>query len=456
MRAPTHVAVSATLAIGLTAVLVGCSRGTPSSTSAPTTGATSDEKVKPHGAKAASEPGENKARSDSPDGKEKTEIPAVPVQIATVRLGTIPKLVTAYGTVSGGANSQASLAFPEGGRIASIDVTVGERVQAGQVLARLDTRTFEAEAAQFGASLRAAEANAQRTSLGARPQQVAQTNAQIEQARTQVALAKAQLERQQKLLSLGIASQADVDAAKGSVATSQSQLKVLQEQRATQIHPWQPDVQAANAGVAQARAALAGSQQKIALAHLISPFSGVVVARLHSDGESVDANSPVVQIANERAPIFTAQFAPADAVQLHPGDVASVQPQGVPGEVSAGRVLAINLAQNDARSVPVLIRLARRLPAFGPGAYGQASVQVGTRHGLVLPTAAIVSDAATGSVQVFRRDGEHYTPVPVTVVATVGQRTIVSAPGLRPGTIVAGDGAAELAVPQQPPKSDKD
>jgi hypothetical protein len=165
---------------------------------------------------------------------------------------------------------------------------------------------------------------------------------------------------------------------------------------------------------------------------------------------------PVVQIANDGTPIFTAQFSPADAAQIHVRDLASVQAQSIPGETSAGRVVAINPAQGDGRSVPVLIRLAKPLPAFGPRAYGQASVQVGVQRGLIVPTAAIVSDAATGNVQIFRREGESYTPIPVTVLATVGQRAIVVAPGLRPGMVVAAQGAAELVVPQQPVKADND
>jgi multidrug resistance efflux pump len=464
MNAAAREIASIAVTAGLVAMLAGCQRGTPSPRGTPEVAAQRpaahrDAPTAMNGEATASgehQAGSDKGRGGSSDGTEKAERSAVPVRTATVRLGTIPEIVTAYGTVSGGANSQASLAFPESGRIASIDVTVGERVQARQVLARLDTRAFEADVAQAAANLRAAQANARRTTLGARPQQVAQTGAQIEQARTQLAIAQAQLERQQKLLALGIAARADVDAAKGAVATARSQLRVLQEQRATQLHPWQPDAEAASAGVAQAQAALAGAQQKIALARIVAPFSGVVIARLHNDGESVEAAAPVVQIANDRAPVFTAQFAPLDAARIHRGELATVRPQGVSGASATGRVVAINPAQGDAHSVPVLIRLAAASSAFGPGAYGEASVRVGTRRGLVVPTAAVVADAATGSVQIFRREGEHYTPVPVTIVATVGQRTIVSGPGLRPGTAVAGEGAAELATPQQAPKADND
>jgi HlyD family secretion protein len=394
--------------------------------------------------------------STSP-ASEDSEHSAVPVRPVTVRSGVLPDIATGYGTVSGGPNSQASLAFPEGGRIASVDVTVGQRVGAGQVLARLDTRPFQTDVEGAAAAVAAATANERRTALGARPQQVAQTDAQIQQARTQLSVAQAQLHRQQELLGLGIASQADVDAAKSTLAAAQSQITVLRNQRITQLHPWQPDVAAAKAGVAQAQAALGSAQQKLALAAIVAPFSGVVVARLHNDGESVDANTPIIQIANDSAPeIFSAQFAPEDAVRIHVGAAANVVPQGVPDVAVAGRVVAVNPAQGDSHTIPVLIRLAAKPLSFGPGAYGRAVVTVGMRRGLIVPKDAIVSDAATGSVQVFRRDGERYTPVPVTLLATVGERALVATPQLRAGMIVAGEGAAQLATPQQGPKADND
>jgi HlyD family secretion protein len=425
MKPAAHLSANALLATGFLIAVAGCNHGTPTSAS------TGDRDNSQHS--------------------------AVPIRTSTVRLGTFADVATAYGTVSGGANSQASLAFPEAGRIATVVVTIGERVRAGQVLARLDTRPFETDLAGAAAAVSAADANERRTRLGARPQQVAQTDAQIQQARTQLTVAQAQLKRQQELLGLGISSQSDVDTARSAVATAQSQLHVLQDQRVTQTHPWQPDIDAARAGVAQAQAALGSAQQKLALARIAAPFSGIVVARLHNDGESVDANVPVIQIANDSAPaVFSAQFSPADAARVHVGESAIVTPQGMSGESVKGRVVAINPAQGEARTVPVLIRLTATLPSFGPGAYGQAAVTIGSRRGLIVPKAAVVSDASTGSVQLFRREGERYTPVPVTLVATVGQSAVVSAPGLRQGMVVAAEGAAQLATPQQGAKADKD
>lgn len=395
----------------------------------------------------------NAPSGDKPSTESKEN--GVPVRTTVIRIASIPDIVSGYGSVSGGPNSRASLAFPESGRIVSVSVMIGDHVRAGQVLAQLDTRPFEADAAQADASVAAARAALQKVQLGSRPQQLAETGAQIQQARTQYAVAHAQLVREEKLLALGVASQADVDAANAADASARSQLQVLLEQRETQLHPWQPDVDEARANLEQAQAVAVAAHQKVTLASLTAPFDGVIVARLHNDGETVDTTSPIIELANDRAPVFTAQFAPEDAARISSGDDATASAQGSNAQVH-GRVIAINPGQSDQKTISILIRLNAENRYFGPGTYGKASVVVGTVSGLVVPSSAIVTDPATGSVQVFRKDKDHYTPIPVTLTASADTRAIVKSGGLKPGDTIVVQGAYELLTPQQPAQKDTD
>ncbi len=163
----------------------------------------------PDATKPAAPPDHDAKPSDAADQQNGSQN-SVPVATSVVRFAAVPVTVTATGSVVGGANSQAALAFPESGRIAHVDVAVGQRVAAGETIAQLDTGPFAADAAQMRAALAAAQANYTKTAAGARPQLVAQTSAQIQSARTQLAAAQSNLARQQQLLHLGIASQVDV------------------------------------------------------------------------------------------------------------------------------------------------------------------------------------------------------------------------------------------------------
>lgn len=363
-----------------------------------------------------------------------------PVQTALVRYQSVPLTVTGYGSVQGGANSKAALAFAELGRIAHVDVIVGDRVATGQTLAQLDSTAFAAAVAQASAQLASARANYDRA--------IAQTRG----SSTQLAVAQAQLRREKELLQLGIASQSEVDAAKAAVASAQAQLGV-QGAGGTQAAP---DLEAARAGIQQAQAALAAAQQNIAYTTLTAPFSGVVTARLHNDGESVDPTTPVIEIAKDTNVVFTGQFAPADAERIHVGEGATVETQNG-GSSAEGSVVAINPNQNsESRQVDVLIRLGSGGIAFGPGAYGTASVRVGAHRGLVVPKDAIVSDPTTGSQQVFRRNGDRFSPVPVNVKQTFGELTWIETDELHPGDRVAARGAFELSGSSHKAQPDPD
>lgn len=370
-----------------------------------------------------------------------------PINTGIVRQGSVPTMISGFGTVSGGANGQASLAFPQAGRIASVDVTVGQHVAAGSVLARLDPGPFDAEVRQSEAALAAAQANYTKVAAGSRPQQLAQTDAQIAGARTQLSVAKAKLARQQQLLQLGIAARTDVDSAQAEVAAASAALRVLEQQQSAQRAPWAPDLAAARAAVAQAEAQLSASQQKRQSATLRASFDGVVTARLHQDGESVDTTSPVIGLSRSGTTVFTAQFAPSDAQRVHAGDAATVRASGIAAP-TRGRVLAINPAQSaDARTVPVLINLEPGNIALGPGAYGNASIKVGSRHGLYVPSSAVVADPTTGITQIFRKSGDRFEPVKIAIASEDAGRTWISSGDLHAGDVIVAQGAYALLAP---------
>src|SRR5262245_59562317 len=70
----------------------------------------------------------------------------VSYQTATVQRGNIVQSVDATGPIS--APSTLPLNFKNSGKLAEVDVSVGDRVQPGDVLARLDTSDLQAQLAQ--------------------------------------------------------------------------------------------------------------------------------------------------------------------------------------------------------------------------------------------------------------------------------------------------------------------
>jgi multidrug resistance efflux pump len=369
------------------------------------------------------------------------------IETSSVRIAVVPLTVSAYGSISGGPNAQALLAFPEPGRIAEVNVNAGQHVAAGTLLARLDTAALEAAVAQAAANVQAANASYRKVLAGARPQQRAQTSAQIDQARTAYAVAHAQYAREQMLLRAGIVSRSQVDAARSAEVSARAQLSVLEQELSSQEHPLPQDVAAGKAEADEAAAALRAAQTALANASLRAPFSGVVAARLHNAGESVDAATPVIELAND-AQVFTAQLDPDDAAKVKAGDSAVVSFTDANLEIH-GRVSAIGRAQlGEGRLVPVQITLSKRDAAVEAGAYGKASIVVGHVRGLVVPSSAIVADPTTGTMIVFRKRGTQYDPVPISLVNALGDERWIKSAQLHPGDAIVVKGAAELMAPQ--------
>src|SRR3954468_13614557 len=83
---------------------------------------------------------------------------------------------------------QVSLAFDGSGRIAEVRAEEGDHVQAGAVLATIDTRTVELQMDQATAQIEAQEQNLRRLRNGARAEE-------IEEARSRLATAEAEVAR---------------------------------------------------------------------------------------------------------------------------------------------------------------------------------------------------------------------------------------------------------------------
>ena len=165
------------------------------------------------------------------------------VLVAPVRAGvaTQPALVGAVV-----AETESALGFQVGGRIAERPVRRGQRVEAGALLARLDTRDLEARQASARSAL--------------------------DQARAEARLAEQELTRIRDLAERNVASRQQLDQA-------------VSRQRA------------AAAAVNSARARLAEANNALDYAELRAPFDGVLTGLLADTGDVVAPGQPVWRLA---------------------------------------------------------------------------------------------------------------------------------------------------------------
>ena len=118
----------------------------------------------------------------------------------------------------------ANLAFQSGGRVVEVMVQAGDKVEAGQIVVRLDDADAKLALAQANAALKSAQAQLAQIKAGPRPTELASAEQGVKQAMAAVDGAAEQLAQ----LQAG-ARTADIAAAQAEVARSAAQLKQAQD-----------------------------------------------------------------------------------------------------------------------------------------------------------------------------------------------------------------------------------
>ncbi|MFT4217814.1 MAG: HlyD family efflux transporter periplasmic adaptor subunit [Micropruina sp.] len=221
----------------------------------------------------------------------------VPVERATISTG-----VSGAGTVA--ASSSRNLGFAAGGRLASVKVRVGDKVTAGQVLARLDTFQLKQIVVQQKANLSSQQAALARLrnnpSLTGSRSTLTQARTIADATRSQVAATKRADEVSIKRSRAAVSAAQDaLDAAQAALAACAADCTGLQSAVAT-----------AQASVVSAQTALATAEQRKkvdAAAGTVSVAGakqGVVAAQ--NSANSTASDRPY-GIAQQEAAVTTAQ-----------------------------------------------------------------------------------------------------------------------------------------------------
>ncbi|MCZ7624982.1 MAG: efflux RND transporter periplasmic adaptor subunit [Candidatus Methylomirabilis sp.] len=181
------------------------------------------------------------------------------------------------------------------GRLAQLLVDEGDQVRTGQVIARLDTAEFEAEAAQARAALARAEAQLKELLAGSRTQEIEEARANLQQAEDNLRLARDDWERFDNLLKEGAISVQERDRATNRMEVAMSQVKAARERYdLVRVGPRPEVIEAARHERDRARAALAMAEVRLRDAAMSAPLSAIVLTKRAEQGEVVNPGFPIV------------------------------------------------------------------------------------------------------------------------------------------------------------------
>ena len=282
----------------------------------------------------------------------------VQYQTTTLERGDIVDVVGATGTLQ--AVTTVQVGSQVSGTVDSLGADFNSRVKKDQVIARLETSTFDARLSQARANLVAARAN-------------------VEKARATVSDTKQKYDRAKELSAQQLLPQSDLETAKsnyeGAVAS----------------------IQGAEAAVAQAAAAVQQSQVDLTHTVIRAPIDGVVVARNVDVGQTVAASlqAPTLfVIANDLTHMqVNASIDEADIGRVHTGQDVTFHVDAYPNETFTGRVEQVRLQPITVQNVVTyntLIAVDNPGGRLMPGMTATVSLIIQKREDVLrLPAAAL-------------------------------------------------------------------
>jgi len=216
--------------------------------------------------------------------------------------------------VSGHVEATEVQVAPEvGGRLLELRVDEGDRVNPGDVVARLDTRDTELQIERARAERSAADAQVRLLRAGARPEDIRQAEAQVQAAEAdaaslevEVQAAETDLTRFDALLEANAGSEKQRDDAKARVDVGGGRVRAARERvsaaRETvarlKAGARREEVEAAVARVAVADAHIAVLEKALDDAEVVAAVGGTVTQKLADSGELATPRGPILNVTD--------------------------------------------------------------------------------------------------------------------------------------------------------------
>jgi HlyD family secretion protein len=209
--------------------------------------------------------------------------------------------------------TEVRVAGEVGGRLVEVKVAEGDRVSAGDIVARLDTSDTDLALRRAAADREQAQAQLALVRAGSRPEDIRQASATAQSAQADVKAAQAELdaatadlERFENLLraNAGSVKQRDDAATRRDVAAARVRAGQERAQAAAEAagrlragaRP--QEIDAARARLSAMDAQIASLQKSVADAVVKAPVGGIVTAKLLDAGEMAPPRAPLVVITD--------------------------------------------------------------------------------------------------------------------------------------------------------------
>ena len=354
----------------------------------------------------------------------------IPVRVAAAAPRALPRMLRVNGPLVADQQSDVTGVVP--GRVTAVLVERGDVVAEGAPLVRLRDVDYRLQAAGANAALQQAQARLGITDARApvRPEDTAEVRSAIANRE----LADESLRRAEQLSQTGAMSQAELDRARATATAAREQYNsALNGMRGAAV------------ALTQARVALQQAGTAVRESIVRAPFAGEIAERFVDVGEYVAPQMRIVSLV-KTDPLRMEMPVPQEQVgAIQRGQTVEIRVDTFPDRVFTGTVRYISAAvRTETRSMTVEATVPNADGTLRPGMFATASIDLGgTREGVSVPVAAVLSEAGVNRVFVVRQDGT--IEERVISVATRDAESVVVAEGVRAGERVAVETLDRLA-----------
>jgi len=292
------------------------------------------------------------------------------------------------------ARQRSVIVAEAGGSVESAPVELGQSVQRGQLLARIEARALQ---------------NATQSALASR-----------EARRQALELAQRQAERVGRLVEAGALAQREAELAQNEVAARRAEL-------------------------AQAQAALVSAQRQLSGALVTSPINGVISQKSVHQGDVVSPGSPLFVIIEPSSMRLSASVPSESLGVLRVGAPVEFRVRGLGDQLFTGSIERVGPAADPVtRQIPLLISLPNPAGRLVAGLFAEGRVVAEQKTALVVPSAALSEADGTGASVRRLKDGRvQVVPVQVGIEDAARERVEITS-GLAAGDHVLIGAAREL------------
>lgn len=288
-----------------------------------------------------------------------------------------PEAVVVQGEVSA---DRVDVSARVSGRVAAVQATVGQTVQAGEALLVLESPQLLAALHLADAALEVAKANLALAN-STRPEAIRARQSDLQSAQADVTLARDTLERQKTLLDRGVVTQAEFNQVQRNLEVAERRLEAARANLDLAEAGASPEERAvAAAQVRQAEATVAQRQADVAELTLSAPINGQIANRVVDIGENVAPGAPVLSIVDLDNAWLTFHLREDLLRGLNVGDRLDVRVPALEQRVFAAEVYLVNVQGHfatwratratgdfDLRSFEVRARPVQPVPGLRPG-----------------------------------------------------------------------------------------